>query len=193
MIFSRDFAEHSRRCWEVLRIFRISEEMWEFFLNSDKNFDRILMWKVRMVRSVADRTSQPWYTLEGGQSRMVSKLRTFGKRWYTRRKAFDASRAREFEREESMLAEQSVKSLSVFFRVFCQILAKSSQIFASKVAFFKIYKILQNSVKILQNFCIFFKILHFFWKFPQNSQNFCKIPWNFCKICKFAREKMIFL
>ena len=34
--------------------------MWEFFLNSDKNSDRILMWKVRMVRSVADRTFQPW-------------------------------------------------------------------------------------------------------------------------------------
>ena len=46
---------------------------------------------------------------------------------------------------------------------FCQILAKSSQIFASKVAFFKIYKILQNSVKnsAVQIFVIFFKILHF--------------------------------
>ena len=52
-----------------LRILRFSEETWELFLNSDKNFDQILMWKVRMVRSVADRTFQPWTARVGPRQR----------------------------------------------------------------------------------------------------------------------------
>ena len=60
-----------------------------------------------------------------------------------------------------------------FLSKFCQISAKSSQILASKVAFFSIFqnlKILQNFVKILQNF--FFQNFAFSLKFPKISQSF---------------------
>ena len=53
--FLSKFRRYFRKCWnlsEMLNFLAKIPEIW-------KNFDRTQMWKVRMVRSLADRTFQP--------------------------------------------------------------------------------------------------------------------------------------
>ena len=83
---------------------------------------------------------------------------------------------------------------------FCQISAKSSQNFASNIAFFSIFQNLQdfttfckNSAKILQFFQNFAFFSESFQKFLKIFAKFREIYSNFVQFCKFAREKLIFL
>ena len=81
-----------------------------------------------------------------------------------------------------------VKIFVKFLSIFCQISAKSSQIFASKIAFFSIFQNLQdftklckNSAKFLQTFCKLLPFLSNFQKILkilQNSVKFCLISQN---------------
>ena len=66
MIFSRNFAEHSRKCWEVLKFSKFLKDSFKIVIISRilLNSDRILMefWcsKIRMIRSLGNRIFQPW-------------------------------------------------------------------------------------------------------------------------------------
>ena len=49
-----EFRKYFRKCWKILNVLNFLAECTEFW----RNFYRTLMWKVRMVRSLADRTFQ---------------------------------------------------------------------------------------------------------------------------------------
>ena len=61
MKISRNFAEYSRICWEFFKFQKFSREFWEIFWNLTEFWQNSDPWKVRLVRSVADRTFQPRY------------------------------------------------------------------------------------------------------------------------------------